>query len=149
MQKRRLLKLAAMLQADAKNKKGIQFNIDTLGRPSEPARLFEKGRIIPLDCGTTACAMGLAALSGKFERAGLSYLVNNHWISQQILMKWKGRLLDYDKSAMKLFNITLEQAYYLFSPWTYPKTKKTGAAGEREVVRRIKRIVAGKKVVNL
>lgn len=146
MQKRRLLKLAAMLQADAKNKKGIQFDIGTVGRPSALGTFFEARKPVVLDCGTTACAMGLAALSGEFKKAGLTYKIDKGWLQQQIMLKWKGRELDYDKAAMNLFNITTDQANYLFSPWTYPWAKRTGAKGEREVVRRIKRVIAGKKV---
>ena len=70
MQKRRLLKLAAMLQADAKNKKGIQFDIGTVGRPSTDIFTpFDASKPIPLDCGTTACAMGLAVISGEFKKS--------------------------------------------------------------------------------
>jgi hypothetical protein len=143
--KRRLLKLAAMLMADAKNKKGIQFDIGTVGRSTgEP---FKVKQVVPLDCGTSACAMGLAALSGEFKKAGLSYKIQNDFLSQnQIWTRWNGRTVDYDKAAMKLFGVTKEQADYLFSPWTYPLNKRTGAVGEYEVIRRIKCIVAGKKV---
>lgn len=145
MQKLRLLKLAKMLELDAKNKEGIQFDIDTVGRPSDFG-VFSNKKEIPLDCGTTACAMGLAAISGEFKKAGLSYKINSESLSNQIVTKFNGRAVNYDKAAMKLFNITKEQANYLFSPWTYPYGKKTAAAGEREVVRRIKRVVAGRPI---
>lgn len=151
MQKRKLLELATMLEKDAKNKKGIQFDMDVVGKPSDAVDpidtiFFAPNQIVPLDCGTTACAMGLAALSGKFKKEGLSYRIRP--AGEMIDPKWKGRVQDYDKVAMKLFGITIEQANYLFSPWTYPYSKKKGAKGEREVVRRIKWIVAGKKIPN-
>ena len=145
MQKRRLMKLAAMLLADAKNANGIKFDIGTVGKPSDNT-LFQENAPIALDCGTTACAMGLAALSGEFKKVGLSYRSNPGDYPQQIECKWKGRITDYDKAAMRLFNITQNQANYLFSSWTYPFHKKTGAKGEREVVRRIKQVVVGKNI---
>lgn len=73
--KRRALKLADLLEKDAKNKKGIRFDLSTVFT----ATALEEGKDIPSDyvpevsCGTTACAMGLAAISGEFKRAGLSF----------------------------------------------------------------------------
>ena len=66
MNKRRLLKLADLLEADAKNKRGLQFNL------SEWGTSLDYGSPASISCGTTACAMGLAVLSGAFKRAGLS-----------------------------------------------------------------------------
>lgn len=146
MQKLRLLKLAKMLEEDAKNKNGIQFDIGTVGRPSDFSS-FSVKQVVPLDCGTTACAMGLAAISGKFKKVGLSYKIDPRLSFNQIIPKWNGRAVDYDKAAMKLFNITKEQADYLFSPWTYPYIKRTTAVGEREVVKRINRVVEGKPII--
>ena len=142
---RRLLKLAALLLADAKNKKGIKFDIGTVVRVADPTK-----EEIPLDCGTTACAMGLAAISGVFKKQGLTAKFakkdpnNLGDPSPSVWCAWNGRLRDYDRVAISLFGITQNQANYLFSPWTYPVNMKRGAAGEKEVVRRIHRIVEGK-----
>lgn len=78
--KRRLLKLADMLEADAKNKKRIKFDLDFVGEPSsgEERMAHWVGKIKwkpEVSCGTTACAMGLASISGEFKKAGLSYSV--------------------------------------------------------------------------
>ena len=146
MQKRRLMKLAKMLLEDAKKENGIKFDIGTVGRSSDGINPFVPKQVVALDCGTTACAMGLAAISGAFKKEGLGYKINPYTLHNQIVPKWNGRALDYDQAAMKLFNITKEQANYLFSPWTYPLDKRREAKGEREVVRRIKRVVAGKIV---
>lgn len=147
MQKRRLMKLAKMLEANAKKQNGIKFDIETFVKLSDPFDRLEVGKSVSLDCGTTACAMGLAAISGEFKKEGLFYKIDNDlWSNPKLETKWKGRVVDYDQAAVKLFNITQNQANYLFSPWTYPYDKKIGAEGEREVVRRIKRVVAGKKI---
>lgn len=67
MNKRRLLKLADLLVKDARTKKGIRFSMDVV-----IARKNPEAGAVKMDCGTTGCAMGLAAVSGAFKRAGLS-----------------------------------------------------------------------------
>jgi hypothetical protein len=141
LQKRRLLKLDALLQADAKNKKGIRFDINSPGYKVN-GKAFNPKEVVPLDCGTSACAMGLASISGAFKKQGLGYKVDG----DHIWSTFNSKLIDYDLAAMKLFGITKEQAHYLFAPWTYPFEKQKGAAAEREVVRRIKRVVEGKPI---
>jgi hypothetical protein len=139
---RRLLKLAALLLADAKNKKGIKFDIGTVARVADPTK-----KEVPLNCGTTACAMGLAAISGAFKKQGLTAKFSNEsYEDNSLWCAWNGRIRDYDRTAMSLFGITQDQANYLFSPWTYHYDKKTGARGEKEVVRRIHRVVEGKPI---
>ena len=59
MNKKRLLKLADLLEADAKNKKGIKFDYWATANLADPKE--------PISCGTSACAMGLAALSGPLH----------------------------------------------------------------------------------
>jgi hypothetical protein len=137
---RRLLKLAALLLADAKNKKGIKFDIGTVGRVADSTK-----EEVPLDCGTTACAMGLAAISGVFKKQGLTARFYPEE-SNQLWCAWNGRIRDYDRTAISLFGITQDQANYLFSPWSYPFNRRIGAAGEKEVVRRIHRVVEGKPI---
>lgn len=142
---RRLLKLADMLIADAKNKKGIQFDLSTVGKPSggtywntNTAR-FE-GPQAEISCGTTACAMGLAAISGKFKKAGLSHKINEQfWVQTTI----NGRGLEYDRAAMRVFGVTKKEANYLFTPGNYPQERefREGAKGERYVAKRIRDFV--------
>src|SRR4051812_18831228 len=82
--RRRLLKLADLLEADAKNKKGVKFDLEVIAQRSVPntdVYGFEDSDFlpddtVPIDCGTTACAFGLAALSGVFRRQGLSYTID-------------------------------------------------------------------------
>jgi hypothetical protein len=140
--KRRLLKLADMLEADAKNKKGIKFDIGTVGYTCDETTKPT------LSCGTTACAMGLAAISGKFKRAGLSYsFQENNPEGVHISTTMYGTEVSYIDAAIQLFDISFLEAGLLFSPGHYPDDKSEGAKGEREVAKRIRRLVAGKPIV--
>jgi len=139
--KRRLLKLADMLEADAKNKKGIKFDIGTVGHTNDDD-------VKPsLSCGTTACAMGLAAISGKFKRAGLSYFCEKGSSGFILETTMYGKEITYTEAAVQLFDISYQEAYLLFYPGYYPEDKSEGAKGEREVAKRIRRLVAGKPIV--
>lgn len=128
MNKRRLLKLADLLEADAKNKNGIKFDMGLWGQVGDLKK--------PLSCGTTACAMGLAALSGEFKRAGLSYKL----AGRQLLIRFKGRG-DSVQAAARLFDISHKDAEYLFI-WS----GGTGAQGERRAAERVRSFVAGKYI---
>lgn len=126
MNKRRLLKLANLLEADAKNKTGIQFDMSTWGVVHDKEK--------PMSCGTMACAMGLAALSGKFKRAGLGYSTRGSIL--HVTMDGRG---DGVRSACRLFEISLEEAEQLF---IWPAG--VGSQGERAAAKRIRKFVAGK-----
>lgn len=138
MNKRRLLKLADLLEADAKNKKGIKFDLNVVGYVDN----IPENEVVKLDCGTSACAVGLAAMSGKFNREGLSYKVTTGWLNN-IVPTFNGRVLQYDTAAMRLFEITRREANFLFTPGQY-QTRQEGAKGERYVAKRIRDFVAGK-----
>lgn len=140
MNKRRLLKLADLLEADAKNRKGIKFDLCYVGAPSAGGTYAEK--VAPLDCGTTACAMGLAAISGAFRRAGLSYRIKPG--DAEIRTTINGRSVGFIQAAKRTFGITEKAAWWLFMPGAYPYGLTTGAAGERYVAKRIRDFVAGK-----
>jgi hypothetical protein len=146
--RRRLLKLASMLEADAKNPKGLKFDLDYIGVKDGFGFVsdfvsytdgYEKDFDPGLNCQTTGCAMGLAAMSGEFKRAGLSYRVDGIWISPTIY----GRESGYISAAKRIFGVTEDEAEYLFSPDYYPQNKINGAKAERLVVRRIRSVVAG------
>ena len=112
---RRLLKLADMLEADAKNKKGIKFDLRIVGQVSDINQYYNTSKKFEpkLDCGTSACAMGLAAISGKFKRAGLSYRVRNYSINMTV----NNRIVYFDDAAMRIFGITWKEANYLFNSY--------------------------------
>jgi hypothetical protein len=143
--KRRLLKLADLLEADAKNKTGVKFNLGTVVEPSR--RLSLDARAVPVSCGTQACAMGLAAITGAFKRAGLSYRVDPQYDIGRVYIETTmyGEDTEYDDAAMELFDITCDEANFLFTPSCYPdRAPKTGSRGELLVAKRIRDFVAGK-----
>ncbi len=127
MNKRRLLKLADLLEADAKNKKGIKFDMYGWGRVSDPDA--------PLSCGTAACAMGLAALSGAFERAGLTA----DYPYGRVGFRWRGRRVDGFSAGAKLFDIAHWQSEQLFA---LNSDNNLGAVAERAKAKQIRKFVA-------
>ncbi len=138
--KRRILKLADILEADAKSKKGVKFNLGVVVHTDTPNDL---GGEVRLDCGTQACAMGLAALSGEFERAGLTYLVRGHAIE----MIFKGQMMSFDFAAKALFGIKDHEVDFLFTPEGYNEklgNDYRGAKAERVVAKRIRDFATGK-----
>jgi hypothetical protein len=147
MNKRRLLKLADLLEADANDKNGVKFDIRAV---IEHKGITKNSKTVPVSCGTAACAMGLAAISGAFKRAGLSYeITEDCWDTRQdaisIEITMGGEQMCYDEAAMELFDIRRDEAYFLFSPDGYSnRTPKTGAKGERYVAQRIRDFVSGK-----
>lgn len=127
MNKRRLLKLANLLETDAKNKKGTRFDLSLWADVSDRKK--------PISCGTTVCAMGLAAISGIFKRAGLTYRIDNgFWFS------WHGDNLDGFEIATELFDIPYNDASQLFSHTAYSLGQQTGARGELAVAKRIRKL---------
>lgn len=148
MNKKRLLKLADLLEADAENKAGISFNMMTVIARDD----VELGSAVPMDCGTQACAMGLAALSGAFKRdGGLSYKLRKmEWGGFSIETTIDGRIRSYDRAGMAVFGLTMREADFLFTPDSYDHgTPLSHAEGERNVAKRIRDFVAGKIGPNL
>lgn len=133
MNKRRLLKLADLLEADAKNKKGIKFDFGDWGAITNKDQ--------PMSCGTYACALGLAALSGQFKRDGLDYGLKAGAFSHHIHFKWNGKETSPLMAARRLFDISPKHAEYLFIPHDF---NNQGAGAERRVAKRIRNFVAGK-----
>lgn len=130
MKKARLLKLADLLVADAKNKKGLRFDlkpileVDTLGR--DPT----------WDCGTTGCAIGLWGVSKKFQGVSMKSMGGREYWPE-----YKGST---GRDAAELyFGLTEPESRWLFLHHQY-SGPTTGARGERAVAKRIRGFVAGK-----
>lgn len=140
MNKRRLLQLADLLEADANNPKGIQFDLDTwaerVGRERFPSRLKK------LDCGTKACAVGLACLSGVFADEGLSWKTMSD--ENNIDPLYDGKV--GHTAVERFFDITYDQFCRLFASAFYDEDQRIGADGERAVSQRIRGLVAGATV---
>jgi hypothetical protein len=140
MNKRRLLKLAALLIADAKNKKGSRFDLESWASNMDGNRMPQPSKFKVLDCNTSACAVGLACLSGAFKRSGLSW--RSHKEDNNIIPIFKGQ--EGFGAVEEFFGIDFQEAEWLFVVHSYDGPTM-GAAGERAVANRIRRFVAGKE----
>lgn len=144
MHKRRLLKLADLLEANAKNKKGVKFDIGTWGLPSDKRKpgFFRSADEISLSCKTTACAVGLACISGAFKRQGLRYELSPRLFGSGYTLHplHEGNI---DLGACRsLFGLTRDEAEWLFTSSDYIHTE--GVRAEREVAKRLRDFVAGR-----
>ena len=140
MNKKRLLKLADLLEADANNPEGAKFDIRKWGNgKGEPT----------VSCGTKVCAMGLAAVSGVFKKQGLTCKVERYRDLKDgfvINIGFKGEndwYTDGFIAAQRLFEITSTESDFLFSDSSY-SGRTTGRRGELYVAKRIRDFVAGK-----
>lgn len=151
MKKQRLLKLAALLRKDADNKKGVTFNMSYWAAPTErvsnhfiQGAYDEPPETIPVSCGTSACAMGLAVISGAFKRAGLYadfYQRSEGVAMEPCIDAANGERRGGYYAAMELFGISMNYAEYLFNPSAYPEAYRKGAKAERYVAKRIEQFV--------
>jgi hypothetical protein len=135
MNRENLAKLEALLIADAGNKNGIRFNINDVGTIRQDP-LWRKVTLSTrpvLSCRTSGCAMGLAAMSGQFDRLGYT-VGRSGWVA----IRLDGAEQTYSFAAMQIFDIDYPTARFLFSPDYYPSELEEGAAGELEVARRIR-----------
>jgi hypothetical protein len=130
MHKGRLLTLVDLLEADANNPNGIQFDLDQWGANSG-------GEPVEVSCGTKACAMGLAVISGVFKEQGL---FNGSTYQHQIFPVMTSGRSGFGAAA-ELFDISYREAELLFCPEFYDDEPLTGADGELAVARRIREFV--------
>lgn len=152
--RRRLLKLAKVLEADAKNKKGIKFDLSTWAKPStckdhgsSVGYFLEVPDSVQANCDTAACAVGLACVSGAFKRAGLGYRFNNTrpgipygTFALEPTFKDEVNFV----AVQAFFGTSFNESNFLFDPERYPKKWRKGATGERFVAKRIRKFVSGK-----
>lgn len=156
MQKQRLLKLADALEANAKNKKGVKFDLRAWGYKADGATTdrfgdlmiensFKTKEEVKLDCHTAACAVGYAAISGLFKRQGLGFAIHGGETIEPIFKKGFRRKYGWD-AVMTLFDIEYDDAEYLFSADSYNEDEQTEAKGERAVAKRIREYVKTGKI---
>lgn len=160
---KRLMKLADLLEADASNKKGVRFDLGTVADPWDKVLVEEDanggwpystyktqpGYTPAANCGTVACAMGLAAVSGVFKRSGLTYEIEG----TNIDIVLDGAIRAYEHAAMDFFALTEAEANWLFTPDFYTNkhgeyVEVKGAKGERRVAKRIRTLIAGNADIN-
>jgi hypothetical protein len=127
MHKNRILKLADLVEREAASKKSAKFDMTSWG--------FHK-KAPALNCGTSACMMGLAAISGAFKHQGLRFDILGNDISIRTTKGAWGGI----SSAVELFGITNTEAADLFYPdATRPNQGKRGA---RHHAKRLRDFVA-------
>lgn len=141
MRKTLLLKLADLLQEDAKNPTGIKFDLSHWG---------EGDGANPVSCGTVGCAMGLAVASNTFTANGL----RGYRAGDSLKPRWASDpygMHGFD-AIQKLFSISNRAAFWLFSNHIWNgrdyinayRGSTIGAEGEMKVARRIRAYVAGR-----
>ena len=142
-----LLRLADLLETDAHNPKGAQFDLGVWG-----IHVGEKPEDMP-SCGTKACAMGLARARDLFIREGmLPYIKDARepfiplFVDPQCPIGFEEVMVGFD-AIEALFNITHEEAIWLFTGGAYKRDKIAvcEAEGELAVAARIKAFVAGEQ----
>lgn len=105
---RRLERLADIVENAERDKVVDVFQMSTWGFRSDETNA----------CHTTACALGAAALSGKFSRAGLGH----NWRSydgyregkERIVFTWKGEPYSQVGIARELFKLGVSEHRELF-----------------------------------
>lgn len=166
MHAERLTRLADLLRRDAANEKGVQFDLGTWSQPAKDtllgqlvgymSRVWLNAEPPPVDCGTTACALGLAAISGEFKEEGLDCEFVPYWgfddkqharahseppLGYHMYPRCKGHT--GFEAASALFDISDDDASYLFDPDCYSGDTPVGAQGELFVANRIERFIVG------
>lgn len=145
MNANRLERLADLLIKDANNPTGVKFNLRAWAK-ADGATVHESFKLdettIKVDCGTQACAFGLAAISGEFAKDGLGWRILDQGLNGGMLQPTYQGEVEY-QAAEDFFGLHSGEAAFLFDPWEYPDDKKTGAEAELEVVRRIKYLLNG------
>lgn len=146
-----LLRGADLLEADANNPNGIKFDLGVWVKPSstgaeEPVfyTFPEPVEKLPVNCETTACAVGLFCLSGQFEKDGLGYEFHQQsggYILIPTFTDKDGDKFDTFQAAAQLFRISHDDAQYLFDPDSYDVV--AGAGAELDVAARIRNFIKG------
>lgn len=143
----RLERLAKLLEVNAGNQKGVRFDMGFWASPISTS-LFDgnwadKVEVVPMNCNTIACAMGLAAISGEFKAEGLTYEFVESLFGGGFILVPKFENKGGFKAAEMLFDINPEDADYLFDPSSYDDYPSKGAEGELFVAKRIREFIAG------
>lgn len=139
----RLLKVAELLEADAANPTGIKFDLHGWAKPAEldwstydrDEVHYEKDAVIPIDCNTAGCALGLVAISGIFKAEGFDYSISDLGYLHPEFGGHEG--FDVAEAFFELPDDgDTRIAYLLFDADKFSVSK--GAAAELEVARRIR-----------
>lgn len=146
MNKDRLLRLADLLEANANNPTGAKFDLgvwaakdgygsDLTFEEIKDFRIGEGVDVVPVDCGTVVCAVGLAAISGVFKDEGLGWKIS----ASELVPTFE----DHDgfDAVNEFFDLTYDQSEFLFSGHNYELNERKGKVGELAVTERIREFV--------
>lgn len=147
-----MLRGAELLEADAVNPEGIKFD---LGIWAADARIglnvgdyeanqafkYKSDTVVPVNCGTQGCAMGLFAISGAFKHEGLSYYILDGVLEISIKGGFYQQRFTGFEAASQLFDIEEPEAQELFSARSYPFNQRKGTAAELAVAARMRQMV--------
>lgn len=142
MRKKRLLKLADVVER-AIEAKAVKFDLTTWGHNDREA-------VIEMSCGTTACLLGTAALSGEFKGAGMGYCVRKYDDGSGAEMDitfargapFQDGHMNTFANAAWFFGITRDEAQFLFDPRWYPNIRHHGKGAARYAIKRVRDFVA-------
>ena len=149
----RLQRLAALLRKDADDPKGVKFDLGVWAAPSEDYQKSRGGHYFPhnavekieVSCGTTACALGLAAISGEFKADGLTaYFAPGFECGGTTKYSLWPQYEGYDgmSAGQRFFGLeTIGQSRFLFDPECYDELP-VGREGELFVADRIDGLIA-------
>lgn len=133
--RRRLAKLADVLEANARNKKGAKFDLGDIASLKWTYDAVDKKAPVKMDCGTTGCAIGLACVSRAFK--GLSVEQSD---CGGLGLRMNGEPTNFRTIAEEYFGTSYDVSSALFTPegmyWDGLATEQ--AAGERNVVKAIR-----------
>lgn len=133
MNKDRLTRLANLLRADAANPTGVKFDLGAWGSSQDGN--------YSLNCETTACAAGLAVLSGIFKDEGLGYTSRLSPFDRVNLLTPTFEGEKAVDAIVKFFDLSGAETFSIFMPEYYPVNKRQGAEGELAVAERIEHFV--------
>lgn len=163
MNKERLLRLADLLEADAANPNGVKFDLRGWAIPSKhlsawdnlfdfkdenpDLKFFGEDEEVKVNCGTAACAMGLAAISGAFLSDGLGYEIDLRDGQLSPVYNKEGIRHGGWNAAIEFFDLKRgdgeydwDAANHFFDAAQFAPSN--GAEAELEVARRIREVVA-------
>jgi hypothetical protein len=97
-----------------------------------------------LSCGTTACALGWAAVMPEFRKLGLELRRDPNIRPILPIIQNRNTGSGFISAAMEIFGLTLHQAEKLFIPYTYPPSRGRllYSSTAKEVAAHIRRFVA-------
>ncbi len=130
----RISRFIELLKADKDDPQGVKFNMAIWSEKEGQGKYcYDEDEVgkVQVNCGTHACALGLAAISKTFEAEGLTYTINNGMLCPVF-----GELQEYDAAAA-FFDLSRNDAVRLFDPFFYHPNNKTGAVAEQEVINRL------------